>query len=317
MKMKNGSTGTARKYYAYVANEAISKEVLHGSMTLSWRGPLDTETQQLQISFSVRLKNSNEATPIERCTNFFSRKLYRRIFLRHAAVDYKEQKLEARITEDPRGLVLKEISATVGVDVNPVTGVGVGVRLRPKFQQRGITPPFTRVLKYEACVAGSIAVPIESFGHVYVSVYLVDEKTLETRLLRHSKVSNHGELVISEHTVGKKEESLRAKRYELRKKDIPKVKLLVGGHGNLLRAAKRGLSSGEMSESGEESESSCSSGDESDEGDEEVERGEEDNGQDIREQLQSIREQKRLEFITRAVRPLVERKLTNDTGHRA
>jgi hypothetical protein len=314
MKMKNGETGTARKYYAYVANEARLKEVLHGSMSLSWRGPLDTETQQLQISFSVRLKKPND-TFSEKCTNLFSRKLYRRIFLRHAAKEYKEQKLEARITEDPRGVVLKEISATVGVDFNPFTGVGVGVRLRPKFQQRGRTPPFTRVLKYEERVANSIAVPIESFGQVYVSVYLVDEQALETRLLRCSKVSNHGELVLSEHTLGKKEEGLRAKRFELRNKDTPKVKLRVGGHGNLLKAVKHGLQasiSGETCESGEESGSSCSDEESDEDWDEEIESGEEEDdtgSQNIREQLKKMLKQKKMEFIARAVRPLVERKL--------
>ena len=67
--------------------------------------------EQLQIDFSVRVLQPGEKPGSEFC-QYFSNKLHRAIFLQRTTSEkYSKHKLEARITEDPAGLVLKEVKA--------------------------------------------------------------------------------------------------------------------------------------------------------------------------------------------------------------
>jgi hypothetical protein len=203
------------------------------------------------------------------CPNFFYNKIYRKIALKHDAKKYKDAKLQARITEDPNGMVLSEVKATIGVDVNPLTGVGAGFKIKPSFKPRGQTAAFTKMIAFGS---GSWEVPIESFGHVYVSVYVVNEtpNNCETRLIYWEKVCNHTELLITNQNIREDFDCPIPG-----KEDLPsdfKIKFTAGTHGmlkygsKLLRLLQRGEgddeSGSESDDTGEDGSNSDDSADE-------------------------------------------------------
>jgi hypothetical protein len=99
-----------------------------------------------------------------------------------------------------------KVQASIGLDANLVTGIGVGVRVRPKFERRGYTEPQTLIVVYNR----PLDIPIESFGKVFVSVYSdtpprdAGSRKEEEQLMPHMMVRKNTEVKVTEHnTEGK------------------------------------------------------------------------------------------------------------------